>query len=35
MMSPTQNILTGATKNLITSQSGIYNAQDCPRAITF
>ena len=24
-MSPTQNILTGATRNLITNQSGPYN----------
>jgi hypothetical protein len=29
-MSPTQNILTGATKNLITSQSGIYNVPGLP-----
>ena len=28
-MSPTQNILTGATRNLITNQSGLYNV---PRA---
>jgi hypothetical protein len=30
MMSPTQNILTGATKNLITSQSGIDNVPGLP-----
>ena len=29
-MSPTQNILTGATQNLITSQSGIDNVPGLP-----
>jgi hypothetical protein len=29
-MSPTQNILTGTTINLITSQSGIYNVPGLP-----
>jgi hypothetical protein len=29
-MSPTQNILTGATRNLITNQSGLYNVPGLP-----